>query len=112
MKISQCVRHFYNYQKMNVKKNTLRNCEFILSKFQNHFGDLGLSSITPEDILGFMSKVSDGTKQNTKKLRFTLLSAFFNFVINSIRPKFFFQHVLCSMKKRVVGQYRGGSGFW
>jgi integrase len=30
-----------------------------------------------------MSTVSDGTKQNTKKLRFTLLSAFFNFVKNS-----------------------------
>lgn len=31
-----------------------------------------------------MSTVSDGTKQNTKKLRFTLLSAFFNFVKNSL----------------------------
>jgi len=71
-----------------LKKNTLRNYEFILSKFQKHFGDLGLSSITSEDILGFMSKVSDGTKQNTKKLRFTLLSAFFNFVKNSIDPDF------------------------
>ncbi len=71
-----------------LKKNTLRNYEFILSKFQNHFGDIGLSSITSEDILGFMSKVSDGTKQNTKKLRFTLLSAFFNFVKNSIDPDF------------------------
>ena len=33
-----------------------------------------------------MSTVSDGTKQNTKKLRFTLLSAFFNFVKNSLDP--------------------------
>jgi len=36
--------------------------------------------------MAFMSKVSDGTKQNTKKLRFTLLSAFFNFVKNSLDP--------------------------
>ncbi len=35
-----------------------------------------------------MSRVSDGTKQNTKKLRFTLLSAFFNFVKNSLDPDF------------------------
>ena len=35
-----------------------------------------------------MSKVSDGTKQNTKKLRFTLLSAFFNFIKNSVNPEF------------------------
>lgn len=30
-----------------------------------------------------MSTVTNGTKQNTKKLRFTLLSAFFNFVKNA-----------------------------
>ena len=36
----------------------------------------------------FMSKVSDGTKQNTKKLRFSLLSAFFNFIKNSVDPEF------------------------
>ena len=35
-----------------------------------------------------MSTVTDGTKQNTKKLRFTLLSAFFNFVKNSLDPDF------------------------
>ena len=70
------------------KKNTLRNYEFILSNFQNYFGDIELSSITSEDILGFMSKVSDWTKQNTKKLRFTLLSAFFNFIKNSVEPDF------------------------
>jgi integrase len=35
-----------------------------------------------------MSKVSDGTKQNTKKLRFTLLSAFFNYIKNSVDPDF------------------------
>jgi len=71
-----------------LKKNTLKNYEFILSKFQHHFGEIELSSIISEDILTFMSKVSDGTKQNTKKLRFTLLSAFFNFVKNSFDPGF------------------------
>jgi integrase/recombinase XerD len=35
-----------------------------------------------------MSTVSEGTKQNTKKLRFTLLSAFYNFVKNSLDPDF------------------------
>ena len=33
-----------------------------------------------------MSTITEGTKQNTKKLRFTLLSAFFNFVKNSHDP--------------------------
>ncbi len=66
----------------------MRNYEFILDNFQNHFGDIELSSITSEDILAFMSKISDGIKQSTKKLRFTLLAAFFNFIKNSIEPDF------------------------
>ena len=70
------------------KKNTLRNYEFILANFQNHFGDIELSSITSEDILAIMSEMSDGTKQSTKKLRFALLSAFFNYIKNSIDPDF------------------------
>ena len=40
MKISKSVTHFFNYQRMNVKKNTLRNYEFILNHFQNYFGDI------------------------------------------------------------------------
>jgi len=84
MKISQCVTHFLNYQRMNVKKNTLRNYEFILDKFQHHFGDIDLSFITSEAILAFMSTISYGTKQNTKKLRFSLLSAFFNYAKESL----------------------------
>ena len=65
----------------------LRNYEFVLGNFQNHFGDIELSTITSEDILAFMSTITDGTKQNTKKLRFTLLLAFFNFVKNSLDPE-------------------------
>ena len=43
----------------------------------------------PSDgLLSFMATVSNGTKQNTKKLRFTLLSAFFNYIHNSIDPDF------------------------
>lgn len=86
MKISEGIEHFYNYQRLNVKKNTLRNYEFIPDNFQNHFGDIELSSITSEYILTFMSEVSDGTKQSTKKLRFTFLAAFFNFIKNSVDP--------------------------
>jgi integrase/recombinase XerD len=38
--------------------------------------------------LDFMSKISDGAKQNTKKPHFTLLSAFFIFVKDSLDPEF------------------------
>jgi integrase/recombinase XerD len=64
------------------------NMSFFHINFQKHFGDKELSSITSEDILDFMSKTSDGAKQNTKTLRFTLLSAFFISVKNSLDPQF------------------------
>jgi len=35
-----------------------------------------------------MTKISGSSKQNTKKLRFTLLAAFFNYIKNSIDPAF------------------------
>ena len=35
-----------------------------------------------------MTKISGNTKQNTKKLRFTLLAAFLNYIKNSIDPDF------------------------
>ncbi len=66
----------------------IRNYEFILSRFQKHFGNIELESITPDDILGFMTKVSGKTKQNTKKLRFTLIAAFFNYIKISINTDF------------------------
>ena len=57
MKISQSIEHFFNYQRLNVKKNTFKNCELILNSFQNHFGDIDLSSIKSESILAFMIEV-------------------------------------------------------
>jgi integrase/recombinase XerD len=66
----------------------MRNYEFVLNNLQSHFGDVDLSSLNSDYILDFMSKMSEGTKQSTKKLRFTLLTAFFNLIKNSVSPDF------------------------
>jgi len=68
---------------MNAKKNTLKNYEFVLTRFENYFGNIELTSITSDNILPFLSKISEGSKQSTKKLRFSLVSAFFNFIKTS-----------------------------
>lgn len=68
------------------KKNTLENYQSVLGKFQCRFSDIELSAITSDDILSFMSLLSEGAKQSTKKLRFTLLAAFFNFIKNTVDP--------------------------
>ena len=42
----------------------------------------------PETILAFLAEFTEGNKQSTKRLRYSLLSAFFNFIKNSIDPAF------------------------
>ncbi len=86
MKVSQGIEQYFNYQRLNVKKNTFRNYEVILANFQKHFGDIELSSISSQDVLAFMTEMSGEAKQSTKKLRFTLLAAFFNYIKNSADP--------------------------
>ena len=69
------------------KKNTLTCYQYILSKFQAEFGQRDISSITQDDILSFLTRITEGNKQNTKRNRFTTLSAFFSFIINTFDPE-------------------------
>jgi integrase/recombinase XerD len=66
----------------------MRNYEPLLLKFCGQFGHRELSSLTTDSILSFLKDVTHGAKQSTKKLRYSLLSAFFNFVRDSIDPAF------------------------
>jgi integrase/recombinase XerD len=87
MRVSQAINYFYDYHRMNSKKNTIRNYELVLSRFSIHFGDRELESITTEEILVFLTQFTEGVKQSTKKLCYFLVSAF-NFIKNSMDPKF------------------------
>ena len=68
---------------MNAKKSTVKNYKFVLTRFENYFGNIELTSITTDGILPFLTKISEGAKQSTKKLRYALISAFFNFIKTS-----------------------------
>ena len=83
MKVAQAIKSFNDYHLMNSKKNTIENYEFVIPRFQSQFQSRELESITPDEILSFLSKITDGTKQSTKKQRYSLLRAFFNFVIDT-----------------------------
>ena len=80
MRVSQAVHSSIEYQKANSKANTVRNYEFVLTRFQNEFGDRNLESITPDEILLFLGNITEGTKQSTKKNRYSILKTFYNFV--------------------------------
>jgi len=54
-----------------------------LSKFCSQFGEREVESLTTQEILSFLTQITEGTKQSIKKLRYSRLSAFFNFIIHS-----------------------------
>ncbi|MCK5513199.1 MAG: phage integrase N-terminal SAM-like domain-containing protein, partial [Deltaproteobacteria bacterium] len=67
-----------------LKKNTVNNYQAILSKFSNQYGDRVLESITSDEVLTFLTQINRNTKQTTKRLRYSLLNAFFNLIKNTI----------------------------
>ncbi len=88
MKISQAIQSYQEYHSINSKKNTLKNYQFIFTQFQIKFGYREVDTFSPDEILSFLTKLTDGTKQTTKRNRYSSLKAFFNFIINSIDPNF------------------------
>jgi len=70
------------------KKNTLKTYRSILSKLTAHFGERDLSSLTPEEVLSFLTLINQGTKQLTKRTRYSQLTSFFNFITQNLDPNF------------------------
>ena len=60
----------------------------ILSKFCEKFGENAIYDITTEDSLSFLDQLAEGKKRQTRKIRYSHLMAFFNFVKNSIDKEY------------------------
>jgi integrase len=70
------------------KKNTLKNYDFLFSRFAAQFGERDLESINPDEILSFLTKITSGNKQTTKRNRYSCLKAFFNFIRSANNSEF------------------------
>ena len=86
MKTAQAIEFCLKYHEANYKKNILINYQFILSKLKTEFGNRDIREINQDDIFTFLNRLTNGNKQNTKRNRFTTLSAFFNFIANTLNP--------------------------
>ena len=60
------------------------NYEFVLGRFEREFGESELPDISANEILEFLSSITDGLRPATKRTRYTLLKSFFNFVRSTI----------------------------
>ncbi len=87
MTVSKAIQYAVEYHRNNSKKNTLRSCELVLTKFESQFKDRELVSITPDEVLSFLTALTDGRKQSIKRSRYAALSAFFSLIQNALDPQ-------------------------
>ena len=67
-----------------LEKNTVRSYLSVIDRFCQDFGDCEIHQIAPDDVLSFLNGFTNGNKPYTKRVRYSHLSAFFNFFRNNI----------------------------
>jgi integrase/recombinase XerD len=88
MLLSQGIKVCMEYHRSNSRDNTIRAYEYVLGKLHNRFEGRDLESLTSEEMLVFLNQLCDGTKQRTKRSRYSNLRSFFNFIRNNIDHDF------------------------
>jgi len=83
MNVSQASKIWLDYHRAHSKKNTVRAYEATLAKFTQNFASRNLKEVATDDILDFMTQFTEGRKPQTKRIRFSHLTAFFNFLRNN-----------------------------
>ena len=59
-----------------------------MDKFCEVFGDHQLDELTVDDIMDFINQLTDGCKPQTKRIRYSHFSTFFNFSKNNLDSDF------------------------
>ncbi|MCP4930465.1 MAG: site-specific integrase [Candidatus Marinimicrobia bacterium] len=80
MNVSQASKIWLDYHQVHSKHNTIRAYKFTITRFNQKFADIDLNEVSTDDILDFMTKFTEGLKPQTKRIRFSHLTAFFNFM--------------------------------
>ena len=70
------------------KKNTVKTYRSVLLKLTAQFGERELDSLTPDEILSFLTDINQRTNQLTKRTRYSQLTSFFNFITQNLDPDF------------------------
>jgi integrase len=83
MNVSQASKIWMDYHRALSKDNTIRAYEFTITKFNQNFANLNLNEVLSDNILDFMTQITEGRKSQTNRIRFVHLTAFFNFIKNN-----------------------------
>jgi len=81
MNVLQASKIWLDYHRAHSKENIIRAYKFNFTKFNQNFVTLNLNEVSTDDILDFMTQITEGRKPQTKRIRFSHLTAFFNFTL-------------------------------
>ena len=84
MVVSKTAEIWLDYHRAHSKNNTVRAYEWTIGKFCEEYGDTDLLDLSVDNILSFLNQISEGRKPQTKRVRFSHLTAFFYFIMNNI----------------------------
>ncbi len=84
MNVSKTAQIWLDYHRAHSKNNTVRAYEWTIGKFCEEYGDTDLLDLSVDNILSFLNQISEGRKPQTKRVRFSHLTAFFYFIKNNI----------------------------
>ena len=62
----------------------MRSYRSVIDLFCQELGDAEIDQVTPDHVLTFLNCLTDGNRPYTKRVRYSHLSSFFNFVRNNI----------------------------
>lgn len=87
MKVNKAVSYHLQYHKANSQQNTQRCVEYVLGKFEDQFLERDLASVSEEEVLKFLNTLTLNRRQATKRNRYSVLNAFYNFTISTLLPE-------------------------
>ena len=69
MQVSNAIKIWLDYHKSHSKDNTIKAYHMVLSNFNQEFGEREMRDINSDEILSFLNRITEGTKQQTKRTR-------------------------------------------
>ena len=88
MRLSDAAKLCLEYHKCHSRENTSKAYNLVLSKLCAEFEGWELREMTAESIHTFLTRITEGRKQQTKRSRYAHVSAFFNFAKNNFDQEF------------------------
>jgi hypothetical protein len=70
MRLSKAAIIWIEFHRSHSKKNTLRSYGAIIQPFCRKFGEREIGQVSPDEILSFLNRLTDGNRPYTKRVRY------------------------------------------